>query len=138
MMAVDTSQCIFVIEDNHATRRLLEDVLSASNYQCHAFECAEDGLSKASELAPGIIILDINLPGMNGIQAANEFRQIPALKNTVIIGMSAHAMKTEEDIFKSAPFNHFLTKPFSYKVLLTLISSIFRSKELSEAGRFTS
>ena len=112
---------ILLIEDNDATRRLLEDVLNCKNYTLLSTNNAEEGIDIAIKERPKIILMDIQLPGMNGLQANTELRKNEHLKNTKIIGMSAHALPNEIDQFQKARFDCFLTKPFSYQKLLAAI-----------------
>lgn len=115
---------VLIVEDNAATRRLLVDVLQASRYQCVAVASAEEGIELAQRHPPRVILIDINLPGMDGVTATACLRKVPALNGTKIIGMSAHALKIEQDMLEIPRFDHFITKPFSYKWLLEFLTSI--------------
>ena len=115
---------ILIVEDNAASRKLLGDVLLAAGFRYLAVDNAEDGIQEAQKHLPRFILMDIQLPGMNGLIATSLLKQIGELGNTKIIGMSAHAMKTEIELIDQANFDLFLTKPFSYKRLLSYLHSI--------------
>ncbi len=115
---------VLIIEDNAPTRKLLEDVLQTAGFYCLSTETAEEGIHLAREHCPRFILMDIMLPGMNGLVATQLLRQEPALTDTCFIGMSAHAMKTEKKIIDQARFDLFLVKPFSYKVLLDYLAKL--------------
>ncbi|ABC30971.1 FOG: CheY-like receiver [Hahella chejuensis KCTC 2396] len=116
---------ILIVEDDPASRRLLLDVLENAGYRCQAVDNGEEGVQLASELSPRAILMDIKLPGVSGLVAAGRIREAEArrretatIRTVLIIGMSAHAMKNDLEIIDQAGFDHFITKPFSYRVLL--------------------
>jgi len=123
-MNMTTGIDVLIVEDNPASRKLLEDVLSVAGFRYLALDNAEDGIHEAQKHTPRFILMDIMLPGMNGLVATNLLKQIDVLAETKIIGMSAHAMKTETEVINQANFDLFLTKPFSYKRLLRFLHSM--------------
>lgn len=117
---------ILIVEDNAANRRLLVDVLQAAHIQCVAAENAEEGIELAKLHLPKVILMDVNLPGMDGVTATSHLRTLTELDDTRIIGMSAHALRIELDKLDSSQFDHFFIKPFSYKKLLEYLVPIIR------------
>ena len=115
---------VLIVEDNSATSRLLVDVLQAARYQCLAVDNAEEGIELAQRHLPRVILMDINLPGMDGVTATTYLRTLPALHGTRIIGMSAHALKIEQELLELSRFDHFFIKPFSYKQLLEYLAGM--------------
>ncbi len=114
---------ILIVEDDLATQRLLVDVLEVAGYECHKTNNAEEGIKLATDHIPETIIMDIKLPGMDGLAATDLLRKVPALKDTRIVGMSAHAMPGDLDTMDKHRFDFFLIKPFSYQVLLNYLSA---------------
>lgn len=112
---------ILVIEDDLATQTLIRDVLECRGYDCITAGSAEEGLSLLESLAPALILLDINLPGMDGVTAARQLKSTPATRGLKLVGMSAHALVNERSLIETADFDDFITKPFSYKALLQLV-----------------
>ncbi|MGH8601364.1 MAG: response regulator [Gammaproteobacteria bacterium] len=114
---------ILVIEDDVATQTLIRDVLECSGYLCATVGSAEEGIELAEMLQPALILLDINLPGMDGVAAAHLLRGAPATQAIKLVGMSAHALVNEISLIETADFDYFITKPFSYKSLLQIVQA---------------
>lgn len=112
---------ILVIEDDIANQMLVRDVLEGHGYRCETVDSAEEGLRLAEKLQPALILLDIKLPGMDGVTAAHHLKGSPATQAIKLIGMSAHAMVNEVALIETADFDYFITKPFSYKSLLQVV-----------------
>ncbi|HEX5844042.1 MAG TPA: response regulator [Pseudomonas sp.] len=113
---------ILVIEDDSATQTLIRDVLECNGYSCTTAGSAEAGIELLASFTPALILLDINLPGMDGVSAARLLKGSPATRAIKLIGMSAHALSNELSLIETADFDDFITKPFSYKALLQLLS----------------
>ncbi|MBU6954811.1 response regulator [Hahella sp. HN01] len=123
---------VLIVEDDPASRRLLLDVLENAGYRCQATDNGEEGVRLASELSPRAILMDIKLPGVSGIVAAGRIREAESQQRNqadrramLIIGMSAHAMKNDLETIEQAGFDYFITKPFSYRVLLQYLQENF-------------
>lgn len=114
---------ILIIEDDTANQTLVRDVLEINGYSCVAVDSAEEGLRLAEELKPALILLDIKLPGMDGVTAAHHLKHAPATRAIKLVGMSAHAMVNEVALIETADFDYFITKPFSYKSLLKIVQA---------------
>jgi len=114
---------ILVIEDDVANQTLVRDVLEGNGYSCETVDSAEEGLRLAEALQPALILLDIKLPGMDGVTAAHHLKNSPATQAIPLIGMSAHAMVNEVALIETADFDYFITKPFSYKALVQLVQA---------------
>jgi len=114
---------ILLIEDDIATQTLIHDVLECSGYACTTVSSAEEGMRLLEAYQPALILLDINLPGMDGVTAARQLKGSPQTRSIKLIGMSAHALINELSQIETADFDDFITKPFSYKALLQLIEA---------------
>jgi two-component system cell cycle response regulator DivK len=114
---------ILIVEDNPVNMELFTDLLSLRNYECL---CAEEG-SYAVELArsekPDIILLDIQLPGMDGLCVASALRSHEETKHIKIIAITAYAMKGERDIFLEKGFDGYISKPIDNKDFLDMIKT---------------
>lgn len=89
-------------------------------------ETAEQGIKKAKTDAPDMIILDINLPGMDGFEALKEFQSSKKTRDIPVIALSAKAM--EEDVEKGikAGFKHYLTKPIKVDEIANIVKEILK------------
>jgi len=115
---------VLIIEDDAATRELLRDVLESHGLRCAMAGSAEAGLSLLPVVRPSLIVLDINLPGMDGVSAARQLRATPDTAALKLIGMSAHALAGEIALIESAGFDAFFSKPFSFKALLQRVRQL--------------
>ena len=82
-------ELILLVEDNDNNRLLVRDVLKASGYRVVEASSAEDGLRMAASLQPALILMDIQLPGMNGIEALQRLRADPATRAIPVIAVTA-------------------------------------------------
>src|SRR5436309_2316064 len=85
-------ELILLVEDNDNNRMLVRDVLQATGYRVVEAENAEDGLRMAAEQRPALILMDIQLPGMSGIEALQRLRGDPATRTIPVIAVTASAM----------------------------------------------
>lgn len=116
---------ILIVEDDAANRRLLMDILQTSRFTCVAVDNAEEGIELAQSHLPKVILMDVNLPGMDGVTATAHLRALSGLGDTRIVGMSAHALKIEQGMLDQSRFDCFFTKPFSYRLLLDYLATVF-------------
>jgi two-component system cell cycle response regulator DivK len=108
-------ELILLIEDNDNNRMLVRDVLQASGYRLVEAENAEDGLRMAAEQRPALILMDIQLPGMNGIEALQRLRADPATRAIPVIAVTASAMTQDRRQIMAAGFDGYQPKPISVK-----------------------
>ncbi|MBF0558137.1 MAG: response regulator [Nitrospirae bacterium] len=112
---------ILIVEDNPVNMELFIDLLGLCDYECL---CAEEGQS-ALELAksgkPDLILLDIQLPGMDGLSVASELRANEETRHIKIIAVTAYAMKGEKDIFLEKGFDGYISKPIDNKDFLSAV-----------------
>ena len=113
------SQLILVVEDNPDNRYLITAILEESDYKYITAENGEEAVTKAKESLPGLILMDIQLPEMNGFEATKQIRKI--YPNLPIVAQTAYAMP--EDRVKSfeAGCNDFIVKPINKELLLNII-----------------
>jgi CheY-like chemotaxis protein len=109
---------ILVVEDRPMNAKLLRDVLVASGYEVAEAETAEAGLALARERLPELILMDIQLPGMDGITAVRELKGDSATAKIPVIAVTASAMPLERDAILRAGFDGYQAKPISVKDLL--------------------
>ncbi len=108
-------ELILIVEDNEKNRRLERDVLQFHGYRILEAENAEDGIRIAQESAPQLILMDIQLPGMNGIEALGQLRADPATRAIPIMAVTASAMTQDRQKIMAAGFDGYQSKPISVK-----------------------
>ena len=102
---------ILVIEDNDLNRELVTDLLEANGFIVYQAREAEEGLRLAREYMPDLVLMDLSLPGMDGLAATRALREDPAIQHLTVIALTAHAMKGDEQTVLRAGCNGYLTKP---------------------------
>jgi two-component system cell cycle response regulator DivK len=120
-------ELILLVEDNDNNRLLIRDVLQASGYVVAEAETAEDGLRMAAEQNPALILMDIQLPGMNGIEALQHLRADPATRAIPVIAVTASAMTQDRAQIMAAGFDGYQSKPISVKGFLQAVREMLPS-----------
>jgi len=111
-------ELILIIEDNEKNRKLCRDVLQVKGYQTIESETAEEGLKLAVEKSPALILMDIQLPGMDGITAMKQLKAGENTKRIPIIAITASAMTNNRQAMMAEGFDGYQTKPISLKDFL--------------------
>jgi two-component system, cell cycle response regulator DivK len=111
-------ELILIIEDNDKNRKLCRDVLRAKGYQTIESETAEEGLRLAAEQSPALILMDIQLPGMDGIAALKQLRADPKTKDIRVLAITASAMTHNRTTMLAEGFDGYQTKPITLKDFL--------------------
>ena len=109
---------ILIVEDDEKSRRLLSDVLSHQGYTVAEATNAEDGLAITRERHPELVVMDIHLPGMSGLDALHVIRGEPAIAATPIVAVTASVMGNDRERIRNAGFDGFEPKPVNLRVLL--------------------
>jgi CheY-like chemotaxis protein len=117
---VSNMKKVLIVDDNQTNLRILEEVL-AGDYRLQFANNGVEALRMASDFQPSIILLDVMMPKMDGLTVCRRLRQLPGLRDAVIIMMSAKAMPSEQAAGIDAGANAYLTKPFDEMELVTLL-----------------
>ncbi len=118
------NELILIIEDNEKNRRLCRDVLQVKGYKTIESETAEEGLKLALEQAPALILMDIQLPGMDGITAMKQLKADPNTQNIPIIAITASAMTNNRTTMLAEGFDGYQTKPITLKDFLAEVQRV--------------
>ncbi len=116
-----TGELILIIEDNEKNRKLSRDVLEVSGYQTLETNTGEAGVRLASEHEPALVLLDIHLPGIDGIETFERFRADPATAAIPVIAVTASAMPDDRARIKAVGFDRYLSKPSNIKLFLETV-----------------
>jgi CheY-like chemotaxis protein len=106
-----SGEVILVIEDNERNRKLVRDVLTFHGYDVRSAVTAADGLVLARTEAPRLILLDIQLPDMEGTAALRQLRAQPQTAAIPVVALTAFAMSGDRERFLAAGFDGYLAKP---------------------------
>jgi CheY-like chemotaxis protein len=108
---------VAVVEDN-PDNRLLVAVILEEKYDITEYETGADALQGFATHVPDLILLDISLPGMDGVEVLGHIRADEQLKHTPVIALTAHASSADRERFLQAGFNEYVTKPIVDEMIL--------------------
>ena len=119
-----SGKTILYVEDNAVNRRLVRDLLQHTTYSLAEAIDGEAGVAKALELHPDLILMDIQLPKISGLEATRRLRAEAATANIPIIAITSFALSGDDQKAKEAGATAYLAKPYSPRELLALIRKI--------------
>ena len=109
------SYVILVVEDNERNLKLLRDVLEYAGYDVRVARTAEDGISLAASEPPDLVLMDLQLPGIDGMEALRRLRESPRTAGIPVVAVTAQAMKQDRERALDAGFNGYVEKPISVR-----------------------
>jgi two-component system, cell cycle response regulator DivK len=115
---------ILVVEDDEKSRRLLKDVLEHQGYAVLETDQGEIGLKLIREYHPHLVVMDIHLPGMSGLDALNVIRAEPTIAKTPVVAVTASVMGNDRERIRNAGFDGFEPKPVNLKTFLATIRGL--------------
>jgi CheY-like chemotaxis protein len=118
---------ILVIEDNELNKKLVRDLLSIGKYHVLEAEDAEIGIKLAQEQTPDLILMDIQLPGINGLDATKALKQDPILNHIPIVALTGRAMQGDKEMALEAGCAGYITKPIDTRAFLKKISQFLNN-----------
>lgn len=127
-------ELILVVEDNEKNMKLARDVLTAKGYRVIEAVTGEEGVTVAQAQVPQLILMDYQLPGINGIEAFRQIRGDAATSHIPIVAVTASAMPEEEAKMRQAGFDGFLTKPINLKEFLAAVADTLAKAADSAKG----
>ena len=115
------NELILIVEDNPKNLKLVRDVLQFKGYRLAEAETGEDGVRLARDLHPDLILMDIQLPGIDGINAFRQIRDNPATATIPAIAVTASAMTQDRKTIMAAGFEGYQSKPLNVKAFLEAV-----------------
>jgi len=115
------NELVLIIEDNDKNRKLARDVLQASGYRTADSETAEEGIRIAQERKPALILMDLQLPGIDGIEALGRLRADPQTRTIPVIAVTASVMTEDNQRIVVAGFDGLQTKPIRVRDFLQAV-----------------
>src|SRR5687768_5805440 len=119
---------VLIVEDNDKNMKLARDVLQAKGYQTLEAVTGEDGVKLARENKPDLVLMDIQLPGINGIEAFKQIRADAKTKAIPVIALTASVTPTDRSAITAAGFDAFLCKPINLKEFLETVKRLVEKK----------
>jgi len=117
-------ELILIVEDNEKNRRLVRDVLQFKGYQTIESETGEEGVELARSRQPALVLMDIQLPGIDGITALKRLRADPATHDIRVMAVTASAMTQDRQTILAAGFDGYQSKPINVKGFLEAVQEL--------------
>jgi CheY-like chemotaxis protein len=127
-----TRNRILIIEDNVLNLELATDLLEANGFVVSSAQTAEEGLRMARELLPDLVLMDFSLPGMDGLTATKNLKADAATRHLTVVGLTANAMKGDEEIALNAGCDGYLTKPIDTRTFIAAVTKFIASANLPQ------
>ena len=106
---------ILVVEDNERNLKLLRDVLEYAGYDVRVARTGEDGVTLAVKEPPDLVLMDLQLPGIDGMEALRQLRESPRTADIPVVAVTAQAMKQDRERALEAGFDGYVEKPISVR-----------------------
>lgn len=114
---------ILVVEDHQDNRRIVRDLLASVGYETIEAASGQTGVALAESLHPDLILMDIQLPEVDGYEATRRIKANPALVDIPIIAVTSYALSGDEALAREAGCDGYVSKPFSPRALLATVRS---------------
>jgi two-component system, cell cycle response regulator DivK len=121
---------ILVVEDNERNLKLLRDVLEYAGYDVRVARTAEDGITLAVKEPPDLVLMDLQLPGIDGTQALRLLRENPRTATIPVVAVTAQAMKQDRERALEAGFDGYVEKPISVRAFPDQVRSFLPDEEV--------
>ena len=122
------SKRILVIEDQEDNRQIVRDLMTASGYELIEATTGEEGLEAAARERPDLILMDIQLPGIDGYEVTRRIKANPQLQKIPIIAVTSYALSGDDKKAFAAGCDGYVTKPYSPRLLLAKIREYLPAK----------
>jgi two-component system cell cycle response regulator DivK len=126
MTDISPGESVLVVDDEPANLRLLTVLLSRNGYQVHEARTAEEALEIVAKIRPRLVLADIQLPGIDGLEMTRQLKSNPETKDIVVVAVTAFAMKGDEQKALDAGCDGYITKPIDVTSLPRILRKYFR------------
>jgi CheY-like chemotaxis protein len=121
---------ILVVEDNERNLKLLRDVLEYAGYEVRAAQTAEDGIALAVSKPPDLVLMDLQLPGIDGMEALRRLREDLRTASIPVVAVTAQAMRQDRERALAAGFDGYVEKPISVRAFLDQVRRFLPGEEV--------
>ena len=115
---------ILVVEDTEDNRQIMRDLLSSAGYALIEAKTGAEGVSMAKEHRPDLILMDIQLPVMDGYEATRRIKANPELKSIPIVAVTSYALSGDEEKTRAAGCDGYIAKPYSPRQMLAKVREV--------------
>ena len=117
---------VLIVEDNEKNMKLVRDILQAKGFETMEAVNAEDGIKLALARVPDLVLMDIQLPGMNGMEALKVLRAEPSTAQIPVVAITASVMTQDRQQIMDTGFNGFIEKPINLRDFLATVNASIR------------
>ena len=115
---------VLIVDDNEDNRQILIDLLSANGFQVLEAHSGVDAVDIAQRETPDLVLMDIQLPGIDGHEATRRIKAIPLLARTPVIAVTSYALAGDDRKAADAGCDGYITKPYSPRALLAQVRAL--------------
>ena len=121
-------ELILIVEDNDKNRKLVRDVLTFKGYEVIETETGEEGVRLARERCPSLVLMDIRLPGIDGMEALRQLRAEPTTREIPVMAMTASVMSEDRQRIMGAGFDAYQGKPIEVNDFVTAVAQLLERR----------
>ena len=125
---------VMVVDDSATERHVLGDILSKKGFLVVYAESGEKAVESSKTELPDLILMDLGLPGMDGLEATRALKNGAATCRVPVIALTAHAMRGDKDVAAAAGCDGYLTKPLNTRTFATTIGQFISSAHLGASS----
>lgn len=122
------SKTVLIVDDNAAHARIAQQVLELAGYTCACADTGEEAIERIAAAPPDLVLMDLFLPGMSGLEAARQLKATPATAAIPIIAITSHRQAFSVDEATRAGVEAYIAKPFHYADLIELAGKLLARK----------
>jgi len=125
---------VLIVEDDPISQKMVRDALRAAGYETDEVDSGELALQKVAAGTPDLIVMDIRLPGMDGLETTRRLKADPGTAAIPIVAVTAHVMPEDESLIRDAGCDAYMPKPLRFSALLGVVRNLLagRPPELDE------
>ncbi len=118
------SGTVLIVEDDRMSQKMVRDALRAAGYETEEVDSGERALQKVAEKTPDLIVMDIRLPGIDGLETTRRLKADPGTAAIPIVAVTAHVMPEDESLIRDAGCDAYMPKPIRFSALLGLVRDL--------------
>ena len=122
------SELILIVEDNEQNRKLTRDLLQVNGYRTIEAETGEDAIALAAARVPDLVVMDVHLPGMSGVDALAKLRAAPTTRAIPVLAFTASVMPQDRSEIMAAGFDAFMSKPIDLEAFLHTVADALKRR----------
>lgn len=123
------AKTILIVDDNPLNLKLINVILQLENYTIHTAQDAEQALDILKSVTPNLILMDLQMPGMDGLQLTRKLKADPRYKSTLIVALTAYAMRGDKERAIDAGCDGYISKPIDTQTFAGLVASYLNGEK---------